>query len=241
MTPISGLSARNSRDRGSALLEARVVRDDERAIVAAVNQLRALYDYVLTTGGIGPTHDDLTTDCIAAAFGAGKERNAAAAGLLREYYGNEALTEARLKMADIPIGATLIENPVSGAPGYQLDNVFVLPGVPRILRAMFASVVDRMESGVEIQARAISAWAPESAVAANLTRIQHEHPAAEIGSYPFAIDGRYGTTLVVRGTDSQALAAALGAIGQMLDQLGVEHAAGEIPRAITPRPGATDA
>lgn len=215
---------------GIRLVEARIVRDDKAAIVAAVNQLREVYDYVMTTGGIGPTHDDITTRCIAAAFGVAVERNAAAERMLRDYYGDAELSEARLKMADIPAGARLIENPVSGAPGYQLENVFVLPGVPRILRAMFASIVGAMESGTAIATRAITAFLPESVIAPGLAKIQTDYAATEIGSYPFSLEGRHGTTLVVRGTDSQTLAAAVEAIVELCHGLGAEHVPGEIPR-----------
>lgn len=208
-------------EEGVRVMEARVVADDRDAIIAAVNACRTAYDYVFTTGGIGPTHDDITSACIADAFGVRLERRPEAVRLLQQYApGN--LNEARLKMADVPEGADLLDNPVSRAPGFRLGNVFVLPGVPRIMQAMVDGIRPLLRGGQPMRSATIGAFLTESAVAAGLAAIQDAHDAVEIGSYPFVRDGRFGTSLVVRATDPAALDRAAASVRALVRSLGAD-------------------
>jgi molybdenum cofactor synthesis domain-containing protein len=188
---------------GIRLEEARVVRDVPEAIVRHVNECRATFTYVFTTGGIGPTHDDITAECIALAFGVELVLDDYAVELLTR--SGRPLTEPRLKMARVPRGAELVANPVSNAPGFRMDNVFVLAGIPSIARAMFASAVPMLVKGAPIHSASVDAFMRESDFAEALTAIQDAHRAVEIGSYPFQRDGQYGATLVVRGIDEQLI------------------------------------
>ena len=187
---------------GIRLAEARVIADSEAVIVAAVNELRARHDYLFTTGGIGPTHDDITSASVAKAFGRPLVRNPEAEAILRAHYRPEDITEARLKMAEMPEDAVLIENPVSRAPGFQVENVFVLPGVPTIMQAMFGGLENRLVGGDPVISRAITVFIPEGEMAAPLGELQAAHQATEIGSYPFVRHGKIGTCLVIRATDA---------------------------------------
>jgi molybdenum cofactor synthesis domain-containing protein len=207
---------------GIRIMEARVVRDDGGAIVDAVNACRAAYDYVFTTGGIGPTHDDITAASIAKAFGVELGRDARALDLLTRHYAAADLNEARLKMAEVPKGAVLIDNPVSSAPGFQIGNVFVLPGVPRILQAMVDGLVSRLRGGDPVLSRTISAFTTESGIAQPMSAVQDRYPEVEIGSYPFVRSGRFGVSVVVRSTDRAALSTAAAAVAAMLRGLGIE-------------------
>ena len=182
--------------RGVSLKEARVLVDEKIEIVKTLNECRARYDYVITTGGIGPTHDDITAECVAAAFGRELVLNNEAVACLTQR-GRE-LNEARLKMAHIPKGAELIDNPVSNAPGFRLDNVFVLAGIPSVARGMFATFADSLETGEIIISKSLDVYIPEGDLAAPLGDIAQRYPTVEIGSYPFSRDGRYGANLVVR-------------------------------------------
>jgi molybdenum cofactor synthesis domain-containing protein len=188
---------------GIKLAEARVVRDEPEMIVAQLNECRAKYTYVFTTGGIGPTHDDITAECVARAFGVPLTLDPEAVERLRR--GRAELNEARLKMARLPAGATLIDNPVSHAPGFRLDNVFVYAGIPAIMRAMFAASVPLLTRGARILSASVDVYAREGDLAEPLERIARAHPEVEIGSYPFAREGRFGASLVVRGTDAAAV------------------------------------
>lgn len=207
---------------GVALREARVVADLEEDIVAALDACRARYDHVFTTGGIGPTHDDITTAAVARAFGVPVVVSGQAVARLRAYYGEEELTPARLKMAEVPAGAELIDNPVSGAPGYRIGNVYVLAGVPAIMRAMFDAVRHRFCGGTPIRARAVAGYVRESAVAAELAAIQARYPDVAIGSYPFARGERFGTSIVLRGTDPARLASGAAEVRALFAALGAE-------------------
>lgn len=193
---------------GIQLREARVVPDVEADIVEAVNACRARHDHVFTTGGIGPTHDDITAAAVAKALGRPLVRHPEAERRLRAYYPPEKLNEARLKMADTPEGAELIDNPVSVAPGFRVENVHVLPGVPSILQAMFAGLKPRLRGGAPVLSRTVTVFCPEGEIAKPLGEIQARHPKVEIGSYPFMRQDRFGTSLVLRSSDAQALAAA---------------------------------
>jgi len=210
---------------GIVLSEARTVRDDTDAIVRHVNECRSAHTYVFTTGGIGPTHDDITAEAIAIAFGTELELNAEAK---RRISGPDVdLSEARLKMARIPIGASLIDNSVSRAPGFRLGNVFVFAGVPSIARAMFDAVRSALTGGLEIHSASVDVFRKESEIADPLERIAVAHPNIEIGSYPFARNGTYGANLVARGTDREEVDAVIAEI------VGVMQAAG----GRTGRPG----
>lgn len=205
---------------GIRLEEARVVRDVPHAIVGAVNELRVRYTYVFTTGGIGPTHDDITAECVARAFGVELVVDPRAVELLTR--GGRPATEARLRMARVPRGAELIENSVSHAPGFRIENVFVLAGIPSVARAMFASAVPQLEHGAQILSAGIDVYLRESDFAVVLERIQNNNPDVEIGSYPFSRDGRFGATLVVRGTDQGLLARVTDEIAAAMQSLGGE-------------------
>ncbi|MDP8994814.1 MAG: molybdopterin-binding protein [Pseudomonadota bacterium] len=194
--------------QGIRLSEVRVVPDEAPRIAAAVNELRAAYDYLFTTGGIGPTHDDITVDAIAEALGVPVvvHRDARAA-LERHYAARGGLSEARLRMARVPKGAELIENPMSGAPGIKVGNIFILAGVPHIAATMLEALSGRLEGGRPLLSRAVGCWVPESEVAALLIEAERAHPGCQIGSYPFFRDGRVGANFVIRSPDPAALAA----------------------------------
>jgi molybdenum cofactor synthesis domain-containing protein len=205
---------------GIDLAEARVVRDVEAEIVAAVNALRARYTYVFTTGGIGPTHDDITADAIAKAFGVGIDYHPDVLALLGARYKPGEFNEMRKRMARIPDGASLIKNSVSGAPGFQIGNVFVMAGVPMIMRAMLEDVAPRLARGAVVVSATISARIAEGRIAGPLARIQAEHKAVSIGSYPFYREDGAGVQLVVRGRDADKVEAAARAIEQALEVAG---------------------
>ncbi len=212
---------------GVRLAEARVVADVEAEIVAAVNTLRGRYDYVFTTGGIGPTHDDITAASVAKAFGVAIERNAKAVALLESHYEPGQLNEARLRMATIPVGASLIENPVSKAPGFRLGNVFVMAGVPKIMQAMFDGVAPTLTGGPPMRSRNLTCGLPEGTLAAPLGQIQIRHPDIDIGSYPYFRAGRFGVTVVLRGTDVSHLDTAAEEVAAAIRDLGGEPSLGE--------------
>ncbi len=207
---------------GIRLLDARVVPDSEARIVEAVNELRAAYDYLFTTGGIGPTHDDITADCIAKAFGLPIAENPEARALLESYYPTGALNERRLRMARTPKGARLIENPISGAPGFQVENVFVLAGIPAVAQAMFEGLVDRLVGGRPLLSHAFDVYLPESVLAPGFEALQARFPDIEMGSYPFNRGGRFGSSLVLRSTDSDQLAQAAQGLRNLIAELGEE-------------------
>jgi molybdenum cofactor synthesis domain-containing protein len=197
---------------GIDMCEGRVVPDVEAEIVAAVNALRARYTYVFTTGGIGPTHDDITADSIARAFGVGIDYHPDALAALGARYKPGEFNEMRKRMARVPIGASLIKNSVSTAPGFQMANVFVMAGVPMIMRAMMEDLAPRLRRGVVMVSATISAAIAEGRIAASLAGIQAEHTTVAIGSYPFYAPEGSGVQLVVRGRDRSAVEAAALAI-----------------------------
>ena len=204
---------------GIEMVEARVVQDDEQAIIETVNTCRDLYDYVFTTGGIGPTHDDITSASIARAFNVAIERNPGAVAAMDAYYPPGKLNEARLRMADMPAGAILIDNPVSGAPGFQLQNVFVLPGVPSIMQAMFDGITDRLIGGLPVLTVSIKTDLTEGSIAPKLASIQEMFPDISIGSYPFFKAGMLGVNLVLRGTDENQMQIAAERIKSLIGEL----------------------
>jgi molybdenum cofactor synthesis domain-containing protein len=190
-------------EQGIRLAEVRVVPDDMERIGEAVNALRSAHDYVFTTGGIGPTHDDITVDAMAAAFGVPVIVHPDARQILEDYYRDRpgGLTEARLRMARVPEGAELIPNPTSGAPGVRIGNVFIMAGVPYIAASMLEALTGKLEGGRPVVSVTIGARAPESDVADLLRETEAAHPGVTIGSYPFFKDGRYGANFVIRSED----------------------------------------
>ena len=194
--------------QGIRLAEVRVVADDMARIAEAVNALRAANDYLFTTGGIGPTHDDITVDAIAAAIGVPVVVHPKARAILEGYYATRGgLTEARLRMARVPDGAELIENRMSGAPGIRHGNIFILAGVPHIATLMLEALSGQLEGGAPLLSATIGCWAPESEVADLLGETERAHETCQIGSYPFFRDGRVGANFVIRSTDEGALEA----------------------------------
>jgi molybdenum cofactor synthesis domain-containing protein len=217
--------ARKLGEVGIAVAEARIVPDDVDAIVAAVNGLRGHHAYVFTTGGIGPTHDDITAAAVARAFGVPFGRNAEAERRLRAYYGPDKLNAARLTMADMPEGAVLIDNPVSVAPGFRLDNVYVLPGVPEILEVMVDQLVPSLAGGPPIASRALTVFCAEGELAETLAAVEADAHGVTLGSYPFFRQGRFGTTVVARGSDGARVDAAMAALRTAAEVRGLDHAA----------------
>jgi len=196
---------------GITLAEARVVADDPAAIVSAVNALRAGHDHVFTSGGIGPTHDDITAEAIAAAFGVPITRRADAMALLSAHYDRAGLpfNEARQRMARIPDGAVLIDNPVSVAPGFSLGNVHVMAGVPKIFEAMLAGLLPRLTGGAPLLSQSLRVNRAEGDIATGFAALAADYPDLSMGSYPFNQNGTFGTNLVIRGTDAARIEAAM--------------------------------
>jgi molybdenum cofactor synthesis domain-containing protein len=205
---------------GIDLREARVVPDVEEEIVAALNALRARYTYVFTTGGIGPTHDDITADAVAKAFGVAIGEDSRALAMMMERYQPGDLTPARRRMARIPVGADLVENPISKAPGFRLGNVIVMAGVPSVMQVMLDSAASALETGEKIIAETIEACGvPEGRYGTALGEVAAAHPEVAIGSYPAFLDGRFRNQIVVRGKDAEKIAAARAAVDAMLARL----------------------
>jgi len=208
-------------EAGIDLCEARAIRDEEAEIIAAVNALRARYTYVFTSGGIGPTHDDITAPAVAAAMDTPIGIRDDARAILVDRYGEGAdLTDARLRMARIPDGAALIDNPVSGAPGFRLENVFVMAGVPQVFAAMLDHVQTMIGTGPKVHDVSIPCPYPEGVLGAPLTDVAAAHPLVSIGSYPrLRHGGGWGVTLVARSRDTAALAEAETALHAMIEAL----------------------
>ncbi|MEX0366246.1 MAG: competence/damage-inducible protein A [Ruegeria sp.] len=198
-------------DHGIDLKEVRVVSDDRAAIIAAVHALRSAYDNVFTSGGIGPTHDDITADCIAEAFDTHIDVRDDARAILADHYAKSGteLNAARLRMARIPDGAALIDNPVSAAPGFTIGNVHVMAGVPSVFQAMVASVLPTLTGGAPLISKTLRIDRGEGDIAGPLGDLATAHPDLSIGCYPFQKDGRFGANVVIRGTDGGEVDAAL--------------------------------
>ena len=190
---------------GINLSEVRVVLDDEGDIIEAVNSLRKKYDYVFTTGGIGPTHDDITTESVAKAFGVESRIDDDALEKMQTFLEGKELTEPLLKMLRIPEGGELIYSPVTKAPGYKIENVFVMAGIPKIMRGMLEGMYDYLEKGDLIHSRSFDIMVGESFFAEELTQIQDKYSDVSVGSYPFSRDGKYGATIVLRSTQESQL------------------------------------
>ncbi|HKT77232.1 MAG TPA: molybdopterin-binding protein [Sphingobium sp.] len=207
--------------QGIRLREVRVVADDSDAIVEAVNTLRARNDYLFTTGGIGPTHDDITVDAIARALDVPVEINAQARAVLAGYYDTRGgLTDARLRMARVPAGASLIENRMSGAPGIRHGNIFIMAGVPHITAGMLDSLTGTLEGGRPVLSAQIGCWVAESEIADLLESAERAHEGCQIGSYPFFREGKTGANFVVRSTDAAALDRCVADLSVALEQGG---------------------
>ena len=208
---------------GIKLKEARVVPDDTDAVVSAVNLCRKLYTYLFTTGGIGPTHDDITTACIAKAFGRGVIRHPDAVTKMTAFYGDK-LNEARLKMAEVPDGpdVELVENHVTSAPGYRIENVFVMAGIPSIAQAMFEAAVPSLRQGDPVHSGSVDGEVREGDIAADLTAVQTKYPMVSLGSYPSVRNDRLCTSIVARATDKALIVQALGEMAEIMRRFGAD-------------------
>lgn len=207
--------------QGIRLREVRIVGDVEDEIVAAVNALRNQNDYLFTTGGIGPTHDDITVDAIAKALGVPVVIHPEASAALAVYYEKRGgLTEARLRMARVPQGAELIPNAMSGAPGIRVGNIFIMAGVPHITAGMLDALTGTLEGGQPLLSETLGCWIPESEVADLLRSVEKAHEGCQIGSYPFFREGRVGANFVVRSVDGERLAGCMAALAAALGEAG---------------------
>jgi molybdenum cofactor synthesis domain-containing protein len=207
---------------GVDVAEARVVADIKPQVISALNALREAHDYVITTGGIGPTHDDITADCVAEAFGVTLYEHPDILALMTARWGAE-LNAARRRMARIPVGASLVKNPVQGPPGFQIGNVFVLAGVPQIMRGMLEDVGPRLRTGAVVISRTVRVeGAGEGAIAAPLEALAKRHPDLSLGSYPFFGPEGYGSNLVIRGRDAGEVAATVDELVAALEGVGAK-------------------
>ena len=208
---------------GVRMAEVRVIADDKEKIAGTVNELRAVHDYVFTTGGIGPPHDDTTAESIAYAFGVELKLHDGAYQELLGYYKDESeITESRKKMAYIPEGAELIDNPVSGAPGIQIENVYIFAGVPKIMQSMFDAVAHTLTGGKPVTSKSVTGDVPESLLADGLGIIQEDYPDIAIGSYPQYRNGAFATCVVLRGIDEGQLTAAQALVVDLMKDKGIE-------------------
>ena len=207
---------------GIQLREARVIPDVEAEIVAAVNECRRRFNYVFTTGGIGPTHDDITAECIAKAFAVPLVVNAEIAERIQRRPAPPEVMESRLRMARIPQGAELVENSTGGPPGFRVENVIVMAGIPAVMRAMLATLEGQLDAGPVIHSRSVTAYLGESEIARGLGEVQARYPDIDLGSYPFFRDDRYGASLVMRGADPGRLEAMLEEVSQLIVEAGAE-------------------
>ena len=220
-----GYIAEYLKNIGIDLKEVRVVPDEEPEIVAAINALRTRYTYLFTTGGIGPTHDDITADSVAKAFGVPIDVDPRAVAVMRERYKPEDLNEARLRMARIPAGADLVENPISRAPGFKLQNVIVMAGVPSIMQAMLDAVAPTLQTGARMIVETLEAQGlPEGRYAAGLGEVAKAHEGVSIGSYPSFGPTGFRNQIVVRGKDAPQVAAAIEAVRALVARLQAEQA-----------------
>jgi len=215
--------------QGIRLVEVRVVPDIEERIVDAVDALRTAHDYLFTTGGIGPTHDDITVDAVAAALGLPVVVHPQARRILEDYYATRGgVTEARLRMARVPEGAELIPNRMSGAPGIKIANIHLMAGVPHIAAQMLDALTGTLEGGAPLLTATLGCWVPESEVADLLREVEKAHANCSIGSYPFFRDGKVGANFVIRSTDADDLAHCADTLGAALADAGVDFTPGGI-------------
>jgi molybdenum cofactor synthesis domain-containing protein len=215
--------------QGIRLIEVRVVPDVEDAIAGAVNALRAAHDYLFTTGGIGPTHDDITVDAIAKAFDVPVVVHPKARRILEAYYATRGgITDARLRMARVPQGADLIPNRMSGAPGIKIGNVHIMAGVPHICAQMLDALTGTLEGGAPLISETIGCWVAESEVADLLREVEKAHPQCQIGSYPFFREGKVGANFVIRSTDAEELGSCADTLAEALGDAGCDFTPGGI-------------
>lgn len=205
---------------GIQVKHCRVIPDVEDIIIDTVNEVRPAYDYIFTTGGIGPTHDDITAECIAKAFGVELIEDPDIAARISSRPAPDDVMASRLRMARVPEGAVLIDNPTGGPQGFAMDNVYVMAGIPMIMQAMLSSLDGQLRSGPVVHSHSVRAYTGESQIADALGALQDEFAAVDIGSYPFFRDERYGTILVIRGTDTAQLADVAGRIMTAVEALG---------------------
>ncbi len=218
--------ARQLNEWGIRVREARVIPDVEEIIVAAVREASRRFDYVFTTGGIGPTHDDITADCIASAFNVELAEHPEIAARIRQREAPPDVMAARLRMARVPHGARLIDNSTGGPQGFAIGNVYVMAGIPSVMQAMLSTLEGQLDGGAPVRSRSVTAFLGESQIARPLGEIQARYPNIDLGSYPFVRAGRYGTSLVMRGTDTGDLDAMLEDVKSIIIE------AGESPREI---------
>jgi molybdenum cofactor synthesis domain-containing protein len=215
--------------QGIRLMEVRVVPDDEARIAEAVNALRTAYDYLFTTGGIGPTHDDITVDSVARALGLPVVIHPEARRILEAYYATRGgVTDARLRMARVPEGADLIPNRMSGAPGIRIGNVYLMAGVPHIAAQMLDSLTGTLEGGEPLLSETLGCWVAESEVADLLREIEKAHAECQIGSYPFFREGRICANFVIRSTDAEALKSCVDTLSEALAEAGHDFTPGGV-------------
>jgi molybdopterin-biosynthesis enzyme MoeA-like protein len=217
-------------DLGIPVREVRVIPDVPATIVGTVNEVRGKFDYVFTTGGIGPTHDDITSECIAAAFGVPWEPHPIAWARMEKAYKPGEFNAARQRMATMPRGAKLIDNAMSVAPGFQMENVYVMAGVPRVMQSMFEWLTPHLQGGQKIEQRAVYALGlPEGVIADGLTAIQNRYPDIDLGSYPFYRPTGNGVTLVAKGTSAADAETVIAEVTELIKTLGRTPIQGEAP------------
>ncbi len=215
---------------GIPVREVRVIPDVPETIISTVNEVRRKFNYVFTTGGIGPTHDDITSECIAAAFGVPWEPHPVAFARMEKAYKPGEFNAARQRMGTMPRGAKLIDNAMSVAPGFQMENVYVMAGVPRVMQSMFEWLAPHLEGGQKIEQRAVHAIAlPEGVIADGLTAIQNRYPEIDLGSYPFYRPTGNGVTLVAKGTSAAEAETVIAEVTALIRSLGRTPIAGEAP------------
>jgi molybdenum cofactor synthesis domain-containing protein len=215
---------------GIPLREVRIIPDVAETIIGTVNEVRRTFDYVFTTGGIGPTHDDITSECVAAAFGVAWERHPVAWPRMEAAYKPGEFNAARQRMATMPRGASLIENAISVAPGFRLENVYVMAGVPRIMQSMFEWLAPQLQGGAKIESRAVHVVGlPEGVIAEGLAAVQARYPDLDLGSYPFYRPGGSGVALVAKGPDGEAAERAIAEVTELIIGFGKVPISGEPP------------
>jgi molybdenum cofactor synthesis domain-containing protein len=218
-----GLVAERLTAIGIRLREVRVVADKQADIISAINALRTTYDYVFTTGGIGPTHDDITADAVAAAFGVGIDIDPRALAIMQAHYGEGQLSPARLRMCRLPHGADPIANSISVAPGFCMANVFVMAGIPKVMQAMLDTITPQLRTGARLLSRTIRVYGREGDIATLLEDTERQFAGVSVGSYPFFEDGVYGTHAVLRSTDAERLDTAAQSLADELSGAGVRY------------------
>lgn len=216
-------------DEGIELSEARVIPDVEAIIIRTVNECRAVFDYVFTTGGIGPTHDDITAECVAKAFGVPLLFHPDAHKAMADRVGEDKMTEGRRRMTRVPDGGEIIVNPISVAPGFRVENVYVLAGIPDVMQAMLGTLKGRLAGGRKVLSRTMHAFAGESVIARTLDDVQGRHDDLSIGSYPFYYHDRFGANLVLRARDPDLLADVYEELRRRLEDDGIRVGDGDAP------------